>query len=107
MHRDREIHDNLGEHDELQGSTNDDMPLLFRQPELNDFICKLNLPKDAADVLGSRLKAKNLPSCETNFSWYRHHERDPTYFSEDGSVLYCKDISGMISWFGLHYSAFD
>ena len=84
------------------------MPQLLSQPELNDLIHDLNLPKDAAEVLGSRITAKNLLSPGTNFSWYRHREWDLTsYFSEDESMVYCKDISGLISWFGVHYNASD
>jgi hypothetical protein len=71
-------------------------------------IFDLNSPKDAAEVPGLRLKAKNLLSPGTNFSQYWHCEQDLTsYFSEDGSVVYCKDISGIISWFGVHYSVSD
>jgi hypothetical protein len=84
------------------------MPQLFSQPELNDLICPLNLPKNAAEALGSRLKVKNLFPPKANFSWYRHRERDLTsYFSEDGSMVYCKDISGLISCFGVHYDTSD
>jgi hypothetical protein len=49
-----------------------------------------------------------LLSPGTNFSWYRHHEWDLTsYFSEDGSIVYCKNISGMINLFGVHYNPSD
>jgi hypothetical protein len=55
MHQDREIYNNLGEHDdEFQGSASDGMPQLFSQPELNDLLRDLNLPKDVAE--GSKLK---------------------------------------------------
>jgi hypothetical protein len=109
VHQDREVHNHLGEHyDKFQGSASDGMPQLFSYAELNDLIHYLNLPKDAAEVLGSRLNTKDMLSPETNFSWYRHLECDLTgHFSEDGSVVYCKDISGLISWFGVHYSASD
>jgi hypothetical protein len=33
---------------------------LFSQSELNDLVKDLGLPKDSAEVLGSRLKSKNL-----------------------------------------------
>lgn len=63
MHRGREIHDNLGEHDdEFQDSVCDGMPQLFSQPELNDSIHDLYLPKDVAKFLGSRLKTKKFLS---------------------------------------------
>jgi hypothetical protein len=69
-----------------------------------NLIHNLNLPKDAAEVL----KANNLLSPKPNFSWYRHHERDLTsYFFKSTSMVYCKGISGMICWFGVHYNASD
>jgi hypothetical protein len=69
MHWDREIPDHLGDHnDKFQGSASDDMPQLFSQAELHDLTHDINLPKDAAEGLGSRLKAKNLHSPGTNFS---------------------------------------
>ena len=41
---------------------NDDRnnPKLFTQPELNDLVIDLNLPKEYTDVFGARLKEKNL-----------------------------------------------
>ena len=38
---------------------------LFSQPDLNDLTRDLNLPKDAAELLGSRLRER-----------YRHREKD-------------------------------
>jgi hypothetical protein len=103
------ICDNLDERDdEFQASASDCIPQLFSQPELNDLVRNLNLPKDAAGVLGSRIKAKNLLPPGTNFAWYRHHEQELiSYFSEDGSMVYCKDINGLIVWFGVDYNASD
>jgi hypothetical protein len=42
-------------------------PQLFSQRELNDLVRDLGLPKDSAEVLGSRLKSKNLLSPGTSF----------------------------------------
>jgi hypothetical protein len=86
MHRDREIHDRLGGHeDRFGGSTGDGMvQQLCSQSELNDLIHDLNLPKDAAEVLGSRFKAKNLLSPGINFLWYRHREGDLVTFPKMG-----------------------
>jgi hypothetical protein len=63
------LNNHLDEYDdEFQTKASDCMPQLFSQPQLNDLVCNLNLPKDATDVLGSRLKAKNVISPGTNFS---------------------------------------
>jgi hypothetical protein len=89
MHQDREIHHHLGEHNnEFHCRASDGTTQLFSQQELNDLLHDLNLPKDTAEVLGSRLKVENLLSAEANFSWYKHHEQDlASYFSEEGSMM--------------------
>lgn len=46
----------------------DEGPQLFPQIELNDLVRDLGLSKDAAKLLGSRLKNKNLLSSGTSFS---------------------------------------
>jgi hypothetical protein len=43
-------------------------PQLFTQSELNDVIRDLGLPKEKAELLGSRLKEKNLLAAETSNS---------------------------------------
>ena len=53
--------------DELRSTS----PKLFLQNELNDLVRDLYLPKQSAELLGSRLKSKNLLSAGTHFSWYR------------------------------------
>jgi hypothetical protein len=50
-------------------------PELFSQSELNYLFRDLGLPKYSAEVLGSRLKSKNLLSPGTSFSWYRNREK--------------------------------
>ena len=59
---------------EFQGDS--DACQLFSQSHLNDLTRDLNLPKDAAELLGSRLKERNMLAPGTSFSWYRHREKD-------------------------------
>ncbi|GBM64138.1 hypothetical protein AVEN_227285-1 [Araneus ventricosus] len=40
----------------------------------------LGLSKDGAELLGSRLKNKNLLTPGTSFSWYRHREKEFSQF---------------------------
>lgn len=40
--------------------SDDSSPQLFNQHELSDLTRALNLPKETAELLGSRLKAKNI-----------------------------------------------
>ena len=46
-------------------SSQSDKPQLFTQPELNDLVRELDLPKSSAELLRSRLKEKNLLASET------------------------------------------
>ena len=48
-------------------------PILFVQVELNDLIRNLNLSKNKAELLGSRLKEKNLFNQNVRIS-YRNRE---------------------------------
>ena len=49
-------------------------PQVFGQSELNDLVRDLGLAKESAELLGSRLKSKNLLAHGTSFSWYNHRE---------------------------------
>ncbi|GFU46858.1 uncharacterized protein TNCV_640111 [Trichonephila clavipes] len=54
--------------------TND--PELFSQSDFNDLVRDLGLPKDTAEVLGSRLKERHLLNSGVSFSWYRFREKE-------------------------------
>lgn len=85
---------------------NTDIAQTFSQAELNDLIRDLDLPKISAELLGSRLKAKNLLSPGTSFSWYRNREEEFTcHFSKTESLVYCSDIPGLIAKLGVNYNA--
>jgi hypothetical protein len=56
-------------------------PLFFSESELSYLVRHLGLPKDSAEVLGSRLKSKNLLSPGTSLSWHRNREKDFIQFS--------------------------
>ncbi|GFV66831.1 uncharacterized protein TNCV_4303921 [Trichonephila clavipes] len=46
-------------------------PQPFNQKELSDLVRDLNLPKEASEILASRLKEKKLLTPETNITFYR------------------------------------
>lgn len=84
----------------------DEGPQLFSQIQLNDLVRDLGLSKDAAELLGSRLKNKNLLSSGTSFSWYRHREREFTqYFTKEGNLVYCNDVRGLMKCFEIEYDS--
>ncbi len=77
-------------------------PQLFILGELNNCVKDSNLPKDAAELLGSRLQEKHLLSAETSFSWHRYREEEfVPLFATESQLVYCRDISGLISTFGV------
>ena len=52
-----------------QKEINNDSATLFSHAQLNDLIRELNLSKEAAQILGSRLKEKKLFEKDI-FAWY-------------------------------------
>lgn len=99
-------HGNCSTSDEYCPSDEESAPQLFTQCELNDLTRDLNLSKESAELLGSRLKAKNLLAPGTSFSWYRHREKVLLpYFEEKVSLVYCRDIEGLMNFFGVSYNS--
>jgi hypothetical protein len=98
IQRDSEDGTILPPHDESSSDFSvDEGPQPFSQSELNDLVRDLGLYKDAAELLGSRLKNKNLLSPGTSFSWYRHREKEFTqFFSKEGNLVFCNDVQGHI-----------
>lgn len=83
-------------------------PKLFDQEALNDLVRDLNLPKDKAELLGSRLHERNLLSQQTTFSWYRNREKEYVkFFTENDSAVFCHDIPGLMDKLGLSYNPKD
>jgi hypothetical protein len=66
--------DSVGDDKEFQCHTESQSPQLFAQSELNDVIRDLGLSKEKAEILGSRLKEKNLLAAGTSTYWYRSRE---------------------------------
>ncbi|GBP33662.1 hypothetical protein EVAR_16698_1 [Eumeta japonica] len=67
-------------------------PETFSREELNDLIRDLNLPKDGAELLASRLKHKNLLAPKVTAYFYRNREEEfRKFFTKDdeNSVVYC------------------
>lgn len=64
-------------------------PKLFSQNELNALTHDLNLTKDAAELLGSRLKAKHLLLSGVSFSWCSNREKALLqFFKGEGSMVF-------------------
>ena len=83
------------------GTTN---PIPFSQSELNDLVRDLGLPKDSAEVLGSRLKDKNMLALGTSFSWYQSREKEFVSFFSQGDLAFCSDVPGPMACFKIEYA---
>lgn len=92
------------EHDIYTAEEQHNIPEAFTQSELNDLVRDLYLSKEKAEILGSRLKGKHLLAADTTFAWYRHRERELlAYFEDDGNLVYCRNISDVMTYFGLEH----
>ena len=71
-------------------------PERFTQKELSDLARDLNLPKESAELLASRLNEKNLyPG--TKITYYRNREKDLlAFFSQEDNMVFCNDIKGLL-----------
>ena len=75
---------------------------LYSQSELNDLIRDLNLPKQTAEVLASRLQEKHLLKAGASVSFYRNRKENlRKYFQSDGQLVYCTDVEGLLLAMGL------
>lgn len=98
----------IPEQDEESSSDfeDDSSPKLFSQGEMNDLVRDLNLPKDAAELLGSRLKSRNLLLPGVSSSWFRYREKEfVTYFAQENELVYCTNVEGLMEKFKIQYDS--
>ena len=78
------------------------LPKCFSQIELNDLVRDLGLSKQAAEVLASRLKERNLLDSFAKVSYFRTRDENfVNFFSEVNLFVYCHDISGLLLQLGI------
>lgn len=72
----------------------------FNQHELNDLIRDLGLSKESAELLASRLLEKDCLAPKTKVTFYRNrNEPFRKYFSKENNLVYCNDVTSLISEF--------
>jgi hypothetical protein len=91
--------------DEYQPSTSSTEPHLITQPELNDLVRDLNLSKNQAELLGSRLQGWNLLAKGTTISIFRDRNKNfSKFFSMNGNLCFCSDIDGLMMALGYNHN---
>ena len=78
------------------------VPQQFNQPELNDLVRDLDLSKQAAEILVSRLNEKHVLHSSAKVSFYR--KRDELflpYFKEEKQLGYCDNVSARLGELGI------
>jgi len=77
---------------------------MFDQAALNDLVRDLDLPKDKAELMGSRLQERNLLQPGVSFSWYRHRKKEfSSLFSDKDFMVYCNNVQSLVEKFGIEY----
>lgn len=70
----------------------------YSQEELNDLIRNLGLSKEAAELLASDLKSRNMLTQTTKVTFYRNRDKEyRSFFTQDSNLVYCNDIKGLIN----------
>ena len=63
----------------------------FTKSELSDLIRELQLTKEKSELLGSRLREKNMLASGVKFSWYRNREKEfRKYYAQEGQLAFCR-----------------
>ena len=94
--------DSSGQDEEEEEFHVHDSPQPFSQADLNDLVRDLNMPKESAELLASRLKEKNLLSGSTRVTFYRNrHEEFLCYFTQEKDLVFCTDITQLLHALGV------
>jgi hypothetical protein len=73
----------------------------FTQSELNDLIRKLQLSIEKRELLGSRLREKNMLASGVKFSWYRNREKEfRKCYAQEDQLVFCTDIRNLLHQLG-------
>lgn len=80
-------------------------PHFITQCDLNDLIRDLKLTKGQSELLASRLQNWNLLASDTKVTVYRKRTLQfSAFFSMDGELCYCNDITGLFNCFEINYN---
>ena len=78
------------------------VPQQFNQSELNDLVRDLDLSKQVAEILASRLNEKHVLHSSTKVSFYRKRDKlFLPYFEEEKQLVYSDNVSGLLVELGI------
>jgi hypothetical protein len=84
----------------LAGACSSNEPHLLIQGDLN-IVRGLNLSKQQAELLDSRLKGWNLLRQDPKVCFYHgHHEEFKDFFSQKDGVVFCNDVCSVMEVLG-------
>lgn len=76
----------------------------FTQPDLNDLVRDLELSKEKAELLASRLKQRNCLAPGVNGTFYRIRDKPyAQHFKKENDICYCNDIPALFEQLGEPY----
>lgn len=82
----------------------EDEPHLLDQAELNDLVRDLELTKEKAELLASRMLQWNLVKSETRVTVYRNRNADMLkFFKKEDSICYCVDVDELMNHLGMKH----
>ena len=77
-------------------------PQQFNQSELNDLVRDLDLSKQAAELLASRLNEKHVLHSSAKVSFFRRRDESfLSFFKEEKQLVYCDNVPGLLSQLGI------
>jgi hypothetical protein len=73
----------------------------FTQSKLNVLIRELQLTKEKSELLGSRLREKNMLASGVKFSWCRNCEKEfRKHYAQENQLVFCTDIRNLLHQLG-------
>ena len=99
--------ESLENHNDIDYHESSSEPNHFNQDDLSDQIRDLNLPKESAELLASRLKERNFLQAKTNVTFYRNRKANfLLYFKQYEEIVVCNDAELLLIELGIvHYEA--
>jgi len=79
-------------------------PHILTPDDLNDLVRYLELSKNKADLLGSRLKQRHLLEKNVQISSFRiRHQQLVPFFRKEEGLVFCYDVDGLMNALGIKH----